>query len=301
MSSSNRNHSYLSPLRYPGGKGNLANYVKLILSQNSLTDGHYVEVFAGGAGIAWSLLIEEYVQQVHINDLNMPLIAFWRSVVGHTDEICKAIADTPVTMDEWYKQRAIQQNPANCSEVEIGFSTFFLNRTNRSGILQGGVIGGKNQDGTWKIDARYNKTDLINRIQQIARYKHRIHIYNQDAAFFIRDVLPTLHQKTLVYLDPPYFQKGQKLYENHYNYESHKHIAKLVAKIKQPWLVSYDSCPEIDGLYSKYRQLRYSINYSAQDRYSGSEVLFFSKKIKNLTTVVNPVNLKIADFTRPLF
>jgi DNA adenine methylase len=287
-------HNFTSPLRYPGGKGALSNFMKMVVTENGLLDGDYVELYAGGAGIAWSLLFEEYVQRVHVNDLNKSLMAFWRSVTESTDEFCRLIQDTPVTIEEWYRQRKIQKESQDYSELEIGFSTFFLNRTNRSGILKGGVIGGINQTGKWKIDARFNKNDLIYRTQRIGRYANRIKLYNIDAVKFIETVLPKLSQKALVYLDPPYFNKGQELYENHYGKKDHSKIANLVSNhISQPWIVSYDATPEIMKLYEEHLDFQYSINYSAQDRYAGSEVIFYSSKLhvplgQNPTTVRLP-------------
>jgi DNA adenine methylase len=287
------NHGFTSPLRYPGGKGALANFMKLVISKNNLFDGEYVEIYAGGAGIAWSLLFEEYVHQVHINDLNSHLMAFWRSVIESTEEICRLIHDTPVTMDQWFRQREIQNNPQNYCELEIGFSTFFLNRTNRSGILKGGVIGGKGQAGKWKIDARFNKKDLISRIKNIGRYSNRIKLYNIDAVEFIKTVLPCVSKKALVYLDPPYYNKGQELYENHYVKQDHAEIAHLVlSKIIHPWIVSYDLTPEIIELYGQNSGIRYGINYSAQERYTGSEVIFYSSNIK-IPLVQNPTTIKL--------
>jgi len=295
---SQQNHNFTSPLRYPGGKGALANFVKTVIAQSGLLDGEYVEVFAGGASIAWALLFEEYVQRVHVNDLNASLIAFWRSVLEDTDDLCRLIQDTPVTMGEWHRQRAVQEKPQDHSRLEIGFSTFFLNRTNRSGILKGGIIGGKDQTGPWKMDARYNKKDLVKRVQRIARYANRITIYDLDAAVFIKTVLHLLPHKTLVYLDPPYFIKGQGLYENHYSGGDHAIIADLVLRhVRQPWIVSYDAAPKILSLYKEHQHIQYSISYSAQDRYAGSEVLFHSSGLR-VPDVKNPTNLSLPVLTR---
>lgn len=290
------NHNFTSPLRYPGGKGALSNFIKLVTAQNDLSDGDYVEVYAGGASIAWSLLFEEYVRRVHVNDLNASLVAFWRCVLEDTEALCRLILDTPVTMEEWYRQRDVQEMARNHSILEVGFSTFFLNRTNRSGIMKGGVIGGKGQAGPWKIDARFNKPDLIQRIQRIAGYANRIFLYNLDATDFIRDVLPTLSERTLVYLDPPYFQKGQELYEDHYSEADHATIANLVsAHLRHPWIVSYDATPEIMSLYKDHRHILYSISYSAQDRYAGSEVLFCSSSLL-VPEVANPTTVRLPVF-----
>lgn len=287
-----KTHCFSSPLRYPGGKGMLANFVKLTLSRNNLQDGHYVEVFAGGASIAWTLLFEEYVQQVHVNDISKPVFAFWSSAVNQPEDLCRLIRDSNVNIDEWHRQKSIQKNPQNHSQLEIGFSTFFLNRTNRSGILNGGVIGGKGQTGTWKLDARFNKTDLIDRIQRIARYASRINLYNEDAADFIHLRLPKISKNSLVYFDPPYYVKGQGLYENYYSHDDHLKIAQLITKrVKQPWIVSYDDAPEILEMYAGFQMNCYKLSYSAQERYSGSEVMFFSKNLI-VPDVTHPAKVK---------
>lgn len=283
-----------TPLRYPGGKGKLTDFIKLVFEQNDLLDGHYIEPYAGGAGIALTLLLHSYASCIHLNDLNPAVHAFWRAVLDDPEALCKKILDTPVTMDEWNKQKAILSNPVGYSPLDVAFSTFFLNRTNRSGIILGGVIGGKSQDGDWKLNARFNKKDLITRIERIAMYRSRIHLYNLDAAKLITDVLPTLPKKSLVYLDPPYYVKGKGLYQNHYLHDDHIAIAKLVKKdIKLPWIVSYDHAPEIVGMYKGCPTIEYGINYSAQERYKGAEVMFFSSKLK-VPDIKNPADLKAA-------
>lgn len=283
-----------TPLRYPGGKGKLTDFIKLVFEQNDLLDGHYVEPYAGGAGIALNLLLHSYASCIHLNDLNSSVYAFWDVVLNDPEGLCKMIGDAAINMKEWHKQKAILTDPANHTPLEVAFSTFFLNRTNRSGIIWGGVIGGKNQDGPWKVDARFNKNDLIARIKRIALYRSRIRLYNRDAGDLIRAVLPTLPKKTLVYLDPPYYVKGQGLYENHYLHDDHVEIAKLVKKkIELPWIVSYDHTPKIVDMYDGCPTIEYGINYSAQDRYRGAEIMFFSKGL-TIPDVKNPANLRAA-------
>lgn len=287
-----QHHSFHSPLRYPGGKGSLANYIKQVLELNGLVDGHYVEVYAGGAGIAWSLLFQEYVRHVHINDISRPIYSFWATALNETDALCRLITDTPVTMEQWARQKKILAELDCHTQTEIGFATFFLNRTNRSGIIAGGVIGGKEQAGTWKLDARFNKKDLVARIQRIACYKSRITLHNKNAADFLRDDLPSFPKRTFIYLDPPYYVKGQGLYEDYYLHRHHVEIAELMAKcVNHPWLVSYDAAPEILSLYKEQRSIRYSIHYSAQQRYAGSEVMFFSKNL-TIPSSPNPIRAK---------
>lgn len=285
---------FSTPLRYPGGKGKLTEFLKYVISGNKLIGCDYVEPYAGGAGIAVNLLLHGYAKCIHLNDLNLSVFSFWHSVVHRPDELCQMIRDTPVTMDEWHKQKAIQANLADHSTLELGFSTFFLNRTNRSGIIWGGVIGGKKQDGPWKIGARFNKDNLIERIERLALFGTRIKIYNLDATSFIKRIIPSLPRKTLVYLDPPYYVKGQGLYEHHYAHEDHLEVARLVSsKLKRPWIVSYDHAPEIVSMYPSFKSIIYGINYSAQDRYKGAEVMFFSDRLE-VPQVENPAKLKAA-------
>ena len=104
---SHRRLVHFTPLRYPGGKGKLAAYVKEILKENRLLDGEYVEPYAGGAAIGLELLFHEYVSRVHINDLSRPIHAFWKCVLHDTDRLCKLIRDIPLTSEAWAAQKWI--------------------------------------------------------------------------------------------------------------------------------------------------------------------------------------------------
>ncbi len=268
-----------TPLRYPGGKGRLTQYVCDLINMNDLVGGHYAEPYAGGAGIAFALMYLEYVSHIHLNDLNRSVFAFWKSVRDEPEALCKLIRDKRPSMAEWQRQKAVQ-TAASPSTLELGFSTFFLNRTNRSGIILGGVIGGKKQTGKWKIDARYKKQALIQKIEKIAGFAPRISLYNLDAAEFIKKQVSKLPKKSLVYLDPPYYVQGRFLYVDHYRQEDHKKLAMLVRSIKQKWIVSYDNVPPIRLLYSAYEQETFGLRYSAQSRYSGTEVMIFCPNLK---------------------
>jgi DNA adenine methylase len=271
----------LSPLRYPGGKAKLANFAQDLIITNCLSDGHYVEPYAGGASVALSLLINEYVSHVHLNDLDRSIFAFWHCVLNDTDVLCHRIKTATLSVPAWRRQRAVQAGPPKSSLRQLGFSTLYLNRTNRSGIINSaGIIGGAAQEGKWKLDARFYRDTLIRRIQTIAAYRDRITLSNLDAAAFLKRLIPQLGSKTLIYLDPPYYVKGKRrLYANHYEHSDHAQIAALLAECKLPWIVSYDNAAQVRRLYHGYRHWKYRLRYSAQQRYEGSEVMFFSHNL----------------------
>jgi DNA adenine methylase len=281
---------HFTPLRYPGGKGKLAAYVKEIIRTNKLYDGEYVEPYAGGAAIGLELLFQEYVRKIHINDLSQPVYSFWKSVLNDTEELCRLIKNTRLSVSSWDRQKRIFAHPREHSYVQLGFATFFLNRTNRSGILNGGIIGERDQIGPWKIDARYNADELIFRIESIAKMRRRIKLTRSDALALLRFGLPKWPKKTFIYLDPPYYERGRELYYNYYKRDDHADVAKLIeAKMgNRFWIVSYDNVPAIKKLYSSFRSIVYNVGYTARETRLGKEVMFFSPKLA-VPDLVGPV------------
>lgn len=270
-----------SPLRYPGGKACLYDLATYFLSVNGLQQRSYVEPYSGGCGLALSLLYSGHVSQIHLNDIDRSIWAFWQSVHSHTDELVGLIEKTDVTIDEWERQRSVQLRKAEAEVVELGFSTFFLNRTNRSGIIHsGGVIGGKAQQGEWKLDCRFNKSDLIARIRRVAQYKNRISVYNEDAELFMDRIGNSIPSSTVMYIDPPYFDKGSQLYKNSYRAMDHERIAGRLACLENPWFMTYDNVEPIRALYTDYSSVELDIGYSVQTKRRGSELLVVSKGLK---------------------
>lgn len=271
---------YRTPLRYPGGKQRLTPFILEILKENNLVGGHYVEPYAGGAGVAMELLIERKVSRVHLNDSSVPIFAFWKSIKSRPEDFCRRISRVPLTVDEWKRQREILRMPDRHEEFDIGFATFFLNRCNHSGVLSGGLIGGLSQASAWKMDARFPRKDLIERIENIADMAEKISLRNWDAERFITTYIARLPPNTFVYCDPPYFEKANRLYLDHYVPEDHARIAKVIqSKIKHKWIVSYDGVQEILNYYGKRRHFLYDLQYNASRAYKGTEVFIFSDKL----------------------
>src|SRR3989339_797786 len=252
---------FYSPLRYPGGKNKLAKFIEKICVENNI-NGHYVEPYAGGASVALFLLLKKKVSKITINDYDRSIYAFWFSL------------------------------------IQLGFSTFFLNRVNMSGIIDGGVIGGIDQNGTYKMDCRFNKQELIKRIKEIAKYKKQIKIFNLDAVDLIEIIKnESQNQQTIFYFDPPYYLKGKSLYINHYKHNDHEKIGKLINSIQNiHWIVSYDNTKEINKIYNwvtDKKKIEYSFFHTAHRAKEGKEILFFSDSLKNIDLVINPVKQKL--------
>lgn len=271
-----------SPLRYPGGKGKILSFMKDILKENDRIGCEYVEPYVGGAAVALGLLIDGFVSKIHINDLDPAIHALWDNVINNNAEFIRKIENIDISIEEWRKQKEIYANAdKKYDSVEIGFAAFFLNRCNYSGVIKGGPIGGIAQSGKWKLNERFNKVNLIKKIELIGKYQDKITLYNQDTYELLSNHEKQF-EKALIYLDPPYYNKADQLYKNHYTDDDHKKIAKLVKKLKGLWIVSYDNTPEIVNLYdSKVIQKKeFNIQYSAGHNKNGKEVMFFAKKVK---------------------
>lgn len=265
-----------SPLRYPGGKTKLYSYIEKIISFNNLNDATYVEPFAGGCGVALKLLLNQNVENIIINDFDHAIYSFWYSVLNYADDFCERIHNEKINMDSWYKYRSIYQNRTGYSTFDLGYATFFLNRTNYSGIICGGVLGGEKQDRANKIDCRFNKQTLITKIMDINACKDHISLFEKDATNLIKDVLPQ-YPHTITYFDPPYVKKGKQLYQNYFSFEDHILLKSVIANfMEQPWIVTYDTHPEIEELYSDYYQEPIEVGYSAGKTKKGNELAIFS-------------------------
>jgi len=269
--------AFVSPLRYPGGKGRLGPWIASLLKANDLEGGCYVEPYAGGAGVAMYLLLRKHVRRIVINDADPAVYAFWQAIVQEPDALINEIQTRAPTMKTREFAKDVLANMDDHSEVEIAFATFFLNRTSRSGILKGGVIGGKEQSGKYKLDARYNRPDLISRIQAIAAHRQHIQVHGLDAIDFLAKVSKKLPKKTLIYLDPPYYVKGSQLYRNCYGHDDHTDVATVAKGLAHPTLITYDDAPEIRKIYKGMKSTLLSLHYSTHtERPLTSEVMFYA-------------------------
>lgn len=264
-----------SPLRYPGGKNKLSPFISLLIEKTKIENPIYVEPFAGGAGVALNLLISGTVNEIVINDYDKAIYSVWKSILLDTERFVNFIETVPLNIDEWKKQKNIYLNSKKYS-FELAAATFYLNRTNHSGILSAGPIGGYKQQGNFLIDARFNRQRLVERVRLIAKYKSQIHIYNKDVRSFISNYLDKYIDRAFVYFDPPYFNKGKALYKNYFDYKDHQEISQLIGQIQCPWMVTYDNVDEIINLYRNYTCRYFDLNYSVANNGKKSEIMFLS-------------------------
>ena len=269
-----------SPLRYPGGKIKFYSIVKKILQLNALLNSTYIEPFAGGAGLALQLLFSNDVKKIIINDLDLHIYAFWHSVLEQNDAFCDLVAKTPVTMEQWNIQKSIYNICDKSNLLYLGFSTFFLNRTNVSGVLSGGVIGGRDQTGNYKIDARYNKEQLIKKIQKISLFRDRILLFNDNCMNLFSRPEVRSTRKSFVNFDPPYVVKGSQLYKNSFSKEDHKTLGKLILTCSRKWIVTYDADPLIVEIYRKCHIGFWNVTYATSLKRNIQEYIIFKKGLK---------------------
>lgn len=276
-----KKYEFFSPLRYPGGKTRLASLLAEAVVKNFKDDERVilVEPFAGGAGASLSLLFDDKVDRILINDLDDAIYTFWKVAVSDTDYLIRKIRTTEITVSEWKKQKTIHLCPKN--DRELAFSTLFLNRTNRSGIMDGGPIGGLNQLGEWKIDARFTKPTIISRLEKIKQFRNKIIVRKVDGIKLLKQL--EKHKRAnryFIFLDPPYYQKGQSLYLNHYNNKDHEKLAKFlgISSLKK-WIMTYDDVRYVKNLYTNFQTSGFSIQHSAYKSKIGKEVMIFSENL----------------------
>lgn len=271
--------STVSPLRYPGGKTKFYSYVREILSCNNLLGETYIEPFAGGAGLALKLLLNGDVSRIVINDFDPAIYSFWYSVLNETDAFCELIENALLTQEQWRLQRRTYSELDTTNPLTLGFATFYLNRTNVSGVVKGGMIGGQEQNGKYGLDARFNRQTLISKINAIAAHKDQIILLNQDAKELLQPQHLRRFYKTFINLDPPYVKKGAQLYKNAFGEADHRELSELIKHCRRKWIVTYDICPLVAELYQPYRSSYLDVTYSIQSSKRAKEYIFFSDNL----------------------
>lgn len=268
--------AYYSPLRYPGGKGKMLNETLDIIESNNLYGCTYIEPFAGGANLALNLLFSGVANKIILNDVDPAIYAVWYSILNNGPEFIEFINEIPVNIEEYNNQRRIY-NGEYTNILELGLATFYLNRTNRSGIIKAGPIGGYDQTGNYLIDCRFNRRNLSNRIKHIYESRNSIEIYNDDARAFLLRNYPN---NSFFFIDPPYYNKGSSLYRNFFTHNDHMEIAEIVRNLAYPWVVTYDNVDSVIEMYNFTQHIEYNITYTVETKRIGNEIMFYSNTIQ---------------------
>lgn len=268
---------FYSPLRYPGGKNCIYSFMASLIHENGLDGCSYAEPFAGGAGLALHLLADGIVSEVYLNDLDKSIYFFWDAVLNRTEDFCDWIKNVPVTMDTWIWAKNIYNNVDTSEPYELAKATFFLNRSNVSGIIKGGPIGGPLQRGKYKIGARFNKDDLIQRIIEIKALRKNIHLSSLDGVEFLKK-LNRKRKPIFIYIDPPYVKKGADLYMNFFDERHHLELRNQILRLRKDWLISYDDADLIRELYPTMEKYIYSLSQCTSNRI-GDELIILGDSI----------------------
>lgn len=274
-----------SPLRYPGGKTQLTDFVENIIMINNIENVTYIEPYAGGFGVGIRLLLNNKVDRVVINDYDKSIYAVWYSILNNTNKLIELIEKTPITIESWREQKEIHEKTKRYrNSIENGFSTLFLNRTNRSGIISAGPIGGYEQKGKYKLDCRFNKQGIIKKIRKIAEKREQIELHQKDAVKFIDTIIEEYNPRsTFCFFDPPYYEQGKNLYTNFYKHKDHTQLAKRITSLDQYyWITTYDYAEQIHEIYNSFENqaYKYELMYSAQRKRKAIEFMFASEKTK---------------------
>ena len=268
-----RRGSHASPLRYPGAKATLTDFFDSTINALGLDKPTYIEPYAGGAGAGLELLVKDVVGMVVINDLDPAIHACWKAMVKDSDAFLRLLQRTPLTIDEWKRQREVyrRRHHADVDPLALGFATFYLNRTSRSGVLGAGVIGGFAQAGSYKIDARFDKDVLRGRIEKLAELSGKIRVTKQDGAARLRQYLPK--DNVFAYVDPPYVEKGSSLYMSAFEEQDHIELARVLNGYSNTnWVLTYDVAGLIRSLYKARDVSEFRLLYSAHLRGSKNEL-----------------------------
>ena len=244
---------------------------------NRLGDRAIAEPFAGGAGASLTLLFLEDTPAIFINDADRAILDFWWTLVNRPEPFLDMLSQKRISIAEWRRQRDTYRTTGRVSRLRRGFSAFYLNRCNRSGIItNGGPIGGVKQTGRWKLGARYNKVELRRRCEKVIEYRDRIQVSGDDGIEFIERLDPN---STFFFIDPPYFEKGSSLYLNTLDACYHRALSdRLKEMSEEAWVLTYDDCPEVRAMYRGWASVRpFSLRYTASERRTGGELLITPK------------------------
>lgn len=273
---------YLSPLRYPGGKARMAQFLgELFAQQVSVMDVEvWIEPFAGGAGAGLALLEARAVPEVWLTEKNPAIAALWRAVLDDHEQLAARVeaAVPDMALYDWAREQVAAAG--ECAEDELAFAALVLNRCSRSGMVHpsAGPIGGKSQTGRWTIASRWNGPGLAERITHLQTLSGRIRFTEGDAIRALAGLVDCgFEDEVLAFVDPPYIREGNRLYANGMAAADHQRLADVLNASSARWLLTYDDEPVVvDELYPDRRVLAYQISNTANQARIATEYAVLS-------------------------
>lgn len=257
---------FLNPLRYPGSKSAFIDDFSELVRSNNLSGLEIVEPYAGSASISLGLLFKGLVSSATLVERDPLVYSFWYCVFNRTTELVQAIKDLDVSLDTWHKLTKYRDLDGVDGEdvLALGVAGLFFNRTNFSGVLHAGPIGGQSQGSAYAVDCRFNKADLIKRIETVSSLADRISVHFGDAIQTLEKANGEDNENRFFYVDPPYYKQGRKLYRYHYSLSQHKDLANALSQANFRWILSYDNHPVIEHFYSDFIQISTGFRYSSR-------------------------------------
>ncbi|MHB1439982.1 MAG: DNA adenine methylase [Cuniculiplasma sp.] len=255
----------VTPLRYPGGKTWLLDYVKEFIKFHKLELKAIIEPYAGSASVSIGLLREGLVDKAYICEKDPLIVAFWNAVLNQNEEFVEFIQSLEVSLETWlsFKKYLIFDSVHKYNTVELAGAFLFFNRTNYSGIIKGGPLGGKKQQSSYKFDCRFNREKIIEKIQGLHNLEGRLHVAEVDGISFMQRITSGTAENLLFYVDPPYYGAGRELYRYFFTDGDHENLSIFLKKLEHPWLLSYDDAEFIRDLYTNNEKFPVYTDYQS--------------------------------------
>ncbi len=263
----------MSPLRYPGSKKRLAPLIVDIVRRHDFD--LFVEPFAGGAYIGLFMAKNNLAKKVVLGESDPLVASFWKALFGQNRQLAQRVRELEISIGEWRRIREWRPE----TTLDKAIKCLYLNRTNYSGILKAGPLGGKGQSGPYDIGCRFDKEKIARRIEALGSLGERVEVIRAD---YRETLAKTEGQKRFIYLDPPYYEKGHLLYNDYFGQNDHIELRDVLARIEDAWLLSYDEAPDIKRFYEGFPMESFALYHSATklcDRPKKRELLISNRPL----------------------
>ena len=271
----------VTPLRYPGGKTWLLDYVKAFARFHKLSSTTIVEPYGGSASISVGLIRSQLVTDATVCERDPLIVAFWNVAIHRNEELIEYLSSLEINMETWYGlRRYLDLEKTNLqNELEAAGAFLFFNRTNYSGIIKGGPLGGKKQLSKYKLNCRFNKGRIADKIRSLKALEDKLKIIQIDGLEYMKNHALQSPDNVFFYVDPPYYGAGKDLYRFYFTDFDHQQLSAFLTGTEIPWLLSYDDAEFIRNLYQKKSNLPVYTDYQSGHLRRGVKELLISNYV----------------------